>query len=71
MFYTIFQFVTSCWTHMQQSRIENWVLDTVSKNFVILAFLTKISIILQQIALWQEIAAKSIGIHTCIGKSVY
>ena len=26
---------------MQQNRIENWVLDTVSKNFVILAFLTK------------------------------
>ena len=38
MFYTVFQFVTSCWTQVQQNCIENWVLDTVSKNFVILAF---------------------------------
>ena len=35
MFYTVYQFVTSCWTHVQHNRIENWVLDTMSK---ILAF---------------------------------
>ena len=38
MFYTVFEFLTSFWTDVQHHRIENWVLDTVSKNFVILAF---------------------------------
>ena len=41
MFYSVFQFVKSGWTHVQRSHIENWVLDTVSKNFVILAFFDK------------------------------
>ena len=41
MFYTVFQFVTSCWTRVQQNRIENLVLDTFSKNFAILAFFDK------------------------------
>ena len=38
MFYTVFQFITSCWTDVQHNRFENLVLGTVSKNFMILAF---------------------------------
>ena len=38
MFYTVFQFVASCWTHVQQHRIAYWVLGTFSKNFVMFAF---------------------------------
>ena len=56
MFYTVFQFVTSRWTHVQQNRIENFVFDIVSKKFVILAFF-------RLIVLWQENAAKLIAMH--------
>ena len=37
MFYTVFQFVTSYGTYVLRNRIEHWVPDTISKNFVILA----------------------------------
>ena len=40
-FHTVFQFVTPYGIYMQQNRIENWVLDQFSKNFVILAFFDK------------------------------
>ena len=65
MFYTVFQFVTSRWTHVQRSHIENWVLGTVSKNFASFAFFwqeLRIMFFLL-IALWQENAAKPIAMH--------
>ena len=39
--YTVFQFVTSCQNNVHQNRIENCILDTFSKKFVILASFDK------------------------------
>ena len=64
VFLHLYQFVTSRWTHVQQNRIKKWGFDTVSKNFMILAFfLREICIFFRLIALWQENAAKPIAMH--------
>ena len=64
MFYIVFQFVISCITQVQRDRMEHSAVDTFSKDFVSLAFLTKISIIcFDKLRLWQETAAKPIAMH--------
>ena len=49
---------------MQQNRIENWIIDTFSKNFVILVlFWQKSTYIFRQAAFWNENAAKPLVMH--------
>ena len=64
MIYAVFQFGTPSYAHVQQNRTEIWVLVTVSKNVVILAFSwQKSEYFFRLIALWQENAAKAIAMQ--------